>query len=132
MKPIDKKTSSYSSSQESRLKEFGDRLRAERRELVEALYEESRPGNEIVEGWQELDDPSEREIRDVEFSHRQSLRDRLRRVDKALERLSEHSYGLCDECGRQIADKRLDSDPAIALCIDCQEAAEGEVISPSL
>lgn len=131
MKTINRKKAD-SVPRDEQLKDIEEKLRTERRELVQVLYAESRPGNELVEGWQELDDPSERELREVEFSHRQSVYDRLRRIDKAIERLRENTYGSCAECGQQIAPKRLMADPAITLCIVCQEAAEGEIVSPSL
>lgn len=132
MKTKKRKEDENSALRIAQLKEIEGRLKTERREIVEALYAESRPGNELVEGWQELDDPSEREIRDVEFSHQQSLRERLRNIDKAVERLSDASYGICAECGQQISLKRLSIDPAVTLCIDCQGAMEGEIFSPSL
>ncbi len=46
----------------------------------------------------------------------------LRRIDAALRRISEDSYGLCQECDEPIADARLDADPTAALCIDCARA----------
>lgn len=48
----------------------------------------------------------------------------LRRVLIALKRLSTGDYGLCDNCGNDIAPARLELDPACALCIDCAEQLE--------
>jgi DnaK suppressor protein len=112
--------------------EIEEKLKTERRQIAEALNEKMHPGNELVEGWQELDDPSEREIREVEFSQREALCDRLRKIDGAIERLRDKTYGNCTECKRPIFTKRLMADPAIALCIDCQAATEGEVVAHSL
>jgi len=43
----------------------------------------------------------------------------LARIDQALKRLEEDEYGWCAECGDPIAYKRLEIDPAAALCIGC-------------
>jgi DnaK suppressor protein len=45
----------------------------------------------------------------------------LLRIDAALERLHNGSYGECLECGELIAEKRLDLDPSALLCIECAE-----------
>lgn len=112
--------------------EIEERLATERRQIAEALTEKTHPGNELVEGWQEIDDPSEREIREVEFSQREALCDRLRKIDGAIGRLRDKTYGNCAQCKRPISAKRLVVDPAITLCIECQAAIEGEVVAHSL
>lgn len=43
----------------------------------------------------------------------------LSRIDIALKRIDEDEYGWCAECGEPIAYKRLEIDPAAALCIGC-------------
>ena len=43
----------------------------------------------------------------------------LKRIDAALERVEAGDYGYCIECDEEIAPKRLEIDPATALCIDC-------------
>lgn len=43
----------------------------------------------------------------------------LRRIQAALKRWKDGEYGYCAECGDEIAEKRLDLDPATPLCIDC-------------
>lgn len=48
----------------------------------------------------------------------------LRRVEAALERFDSGEYGSCLRCGEQIAEQRLEVDPAATLCIGCASAAE--------
>lgn len=43
----------------------------------------------------------------------------LARIEIALSRMAEGEYGWCAECGEPIALRRLEIDPAAALCIDC-------------
>ncbi|WP_394550921.1 TraR/DksA family transcriptional regulator [Agromyces sp. MMS24-JH15] len=40
-------------------------------------------------------------------------------VRRALARLADHSYGICENCGRPIAVARLEARPTATLCIDC-------------
>jgi DnaK suppressor protein len=51
-----------------------------------------------------------------------SLRDTLREVQAALERLDGGTYGVCQRCGKQIAAERLEALPATRLCIACKRA----------
>lgn len=46
-----------------------------------------------------------------------------KRIERALEKLEEGSYGKCDNCGREIAAGRLKAAPESALCIDCARNA---------
>jgi DnaK suppressor protein len=46
------------------------------------------------------------------------------KVTEALARLEAHSYGACNECGEDIAEKRLRALPFAARCKTCQEAFE--------
>jgi DnaK suppressor protein len=40
-------------------------------------------------------------------------------VNRALAKLDEDTYGLCDTCGRPIAPARLSARPTAALCMEC-------------
>lgn len=52
-----------------------------------------------------------------------SLETALERIDRALVKLDEGTYGLCDVCGRPIAPKRLEAMPDSVLCIEHAAAA---------
>lgn len=43
----------------------------------------------------------------------------LVRINQAMNRLDAGDYGYCDECGEEIAAKRLEIDPAANLCVRC-------------
>jgi RNA polymerase-binding transcription factor DksA len=45
-------------------------------------------------------------------------------VRRALARIGRGTYGLCVNCGREIAPARLAARPEAALCIDCARSAE--------
>ena len=44
-------------------------------------------------------------------------------VRRALERIADGSYGVCTNCGEDIAEGRLEARPEAALCIDCASEA---------
>ena len=48
----------------------------------------------------------------------------LKRIEAALRRVEDGSYGECAACGEPIAAARLRMDPVIALCLDCARARE--------
>jgi RNA polymerase-binding transcription factor len=53
----------------------------------------------------------------------QNRRDiQTRRLNAALTRLAEGEYGYCEDCGEDIAPKRLELDPAASKCISCARA----------
>ena len=41
-------------------------------------------------------------------------------VDRALAKLDEGSYGICDRCGRPITPERLEAIPSATLCVTCR------------
>ena len=47
-------------------------------------------------------------------------------VDRALKRLDEGTYGLCEACGREIPAARLEIKPETRFCVDDQARAERE------
>ncbi len=48
----------------------------------------------------------------------------LKRIEAALRRVEDGSYGECIACGEPIAEARLRMDPAIDLCLACASARE--------
>lgn len=49
---------------------------------------------------------------------------RLQFVENALDRLERGTFGLCQDCGRAIEEKRLKAIPWAQLCLGCQKARE--------
>jgi RNA polymerase-binding transcription factor DksA len=47
-----------------------------------------------------------------------SLSDQLGDVERALAKLEKGTYGLCETCGKEIAEARLEAMPAARYCID--------------
>ena len=58
------------------------------------------------------------------IANQQQANDVLKRIELALARMDDDSYGDCLECGETIAYARLQAQPYAGLCIDCQSARE--------
>ena len=56
----------------------------------------------------------------------------LRRIDRALVRLKAGDYGLCQNCGGEIGEKRLEVLPFADLCFGCQQDKENRQSSREL
>ena len=48
----------------------------------------------------------------------------LEKIDLALQRLDEGTYGVCAQCGGPIPVERLLAKPSVSLCVSCQESKE--------
>ena len=64
---------------------------------------------------------------DIEFALLQMKTETLTKINAALERLEEGTYGYCYECGEEIAGQRLRALPFAARCRDCEEMHEVEL-----
>ncbi len=53
-------------------------------------------------------------------AHRKALHD----IDESLRKIKEGTYGICEECGEEISEKRLHVLPTASLCISCKENRE--------
>ena len=78
-------------------------------------------GNEILDEVDMALADTERGMK-MRLGNRESLY--FRKVEEALLRIKEGTYGLCTGCGEQIGLKRLEARPTAELCIECKEAAE--------
>ena len=48
----------------------------------------------------------------------------LDKIEKALAKIEDGSFGTCEECGEEISVKRLEARPETTLCIKCKEDQE--------
>ncbi len=44
----------------------------------------------------------------------------LKKIEEALERIDNNTFGICDECGLEIDVKRLEARPVTTMCIECK------------
>ena len=63
--------------------------------------------------------------REKEMAIEGNIEDLLSKINTALEKISEGSYGMCDACGEEINRSRLEALPWASFCRDCQDKIEG-------
>jgi DnaK suppressor protein len=105
-------------------------LEERRREIVSEVQGRMRDvradgANGAVQGVLDAAESSELDIQDeIEFALIQMKAETLNKIDEALRRLEEGTYGYCFECGEEVSEKRLRALPFAVRCKDCEEARE--------
>lgn len=97
-------------------------LRTQLAEIRERLAEMKKPpskGSTIGFGKRVGDGTSEAVSRFTEVGIANDLEVTASRIERALEKLDEGTYGVCDACGEPIAEGRLRAAPASSTCIEC-------------
>ena len=64
--------------------------------------------------------------RDLTIGLIQNGEEELRAIDEALERISNKTFGSCEECGKKVSKVRLAALPYVKNCIECQRQEEEE------
>ena len=93
--------------------------RAEMQERIEGLAKAPERGSGISFGKRVGDGTAEAVSRLNELGVGNNLVAGVARIDRALAKLDEGTYGVCDNCGRAIGPARLEVAPESTLCIDC-------------
>lgn len=97
--------------------------RAQTHERVAALARRPERGSALGFGKRIGDGTIEAVSRLTDIGVGQSLETALERLDRALAKLDEGTYGMCDECGEPIAPARLQAFPESVLCLPCAAAS---------
>ena len=83
---------------------------------------------EMTDDDETFPDPNDRASLESERNFTLRIRDRERKlvskIDKAIVRIEEGSFGICEECGCEISARRLEARPVTTLCIECKEEQE--------
>ncbi|HMK49285.1 MAG TPA: TraR/DksA family transcriptional regulator [Thermodesulfovibrionales bacterium] len=61
---------------------------------------------------------------DINLQHLGAHREDLLKIDEAIRKLAEGTYGICEDCGDEISEQRLKILPYAICCIDCKEKRE--------
>lgn len=62
--------------------------------------------------------------REHELALTQNARELLAQTERALARIADGSYGICDSCGQPIGKARLQAFPRAVLCVSCKQREE--------
>ena len=105
-------------------------LEERRREIMDQVQEKIRDvrtesPNSPTQGVLDAAESSEADIQDeIEFALIQMKAETLNKIEEALRRLDENTFGYCFECGEEISERRLRALPFAVRCKDCEEARE--------
>ena len=73
-------------------------------------------------------DPTDRASLESDRNFMLRIRDResklIKKIKKALERIENNTFGVCDKCGEDISIKRLKARPVTTQCIECKTKEE--------
>jgi len=73
-------------------------------------------------------DPADRATLETDRNFELRLRDRehklIKKIRKALERIEKDTFGICEDCGEEISEKRLMARPVTTQCIECKTKEE--------
>jgi DnaK suppressor protein len=114
------------------LEMFERLLLSQKKELLsdagKAVQEMNEPANSFA-------DPADRASWESESTRGLRIRDRerklLEKIDAALQRLVDGTYGECEECGDMISIGRLRARPVTTLCIQCKAEQEEKELKPN-
>ena len=122
------KTKAATKATTSRYNELKKMLEDRRRELMSEVQGKIRDvRSDNMKDREVLDQGESSEVdiqEDIEFALIQMKSETLVKIDAAIRRLEEGTYGDCFECGDEIAGARLRALPFAVRCKDCEEARE--------
>ena len=103
------------------------------RKLLTSMLEEAKQKGdstieELTDSNELFADPADRASAESDRAFTLRIRDRerrlIRKIQSALQRIDDGTYGICDECGEEITIPRLKARPVTRLCINCKAKQE--------
>jgi DnaK suppressor protein len=112
-------------------KKMADYKKILQQRLAELLSEADRAVKDISESEADTSsDPTDQAVQELDRSRLLRFKDRerklIRKIEKAIVRIDEGTYGACEACSQQISEPRLKARPMTTLCIDCATELESE------
>lgn len=98
--------------------EYKKRLEAERKKLLAQI--EENPHGDFGSDVDEDEEADEAEELGTRLGINQEYKERLAEIDVALSKIENGSYGICENCGKDIEEEILKVSPESLLCKDCK------------
>lgn len=112
---------------DEKLLDFKMRLNSERKAITDRMRSQE---EEEISLFRESDDDLFEQVSDPTLEVLEKLTDSeaklLGKIDLALSKIENGSYGICDSCKGEIPLKRLEAKPSVSLCRECQTEHEAE------
>ena len=101
-------------------------LERQRKAMLEEVVEDLANPN----GQEAFPDVSDQASAEAEQNFLMRIREReqrlIKKIDEALERMDQNTYGICERCEEEIPYPRLKARPVTTLCINCKTLEEQE------
>jgi DnaK suppressor protein len=111
---------------EKKIQEIKKKLIAQKK----ALLEEAEEALSKLPGQTVFPDLGDQATAETERSFMLRLRGRerrlLKKIENAIERIEQNTFGICDRCGNEIDIRRLEARPVTTMCIECKIQQEEE------
>src|SRR5580704_12305854 len=120
-KPASTSRKKFLAKVHQRLEEMKEKILAEMNQAARSEREGLKD-----EGMDTYDLASEERDREISFILSDRERVKIGAIDDALQRIGDGSYGICESCGLEIGEERLEALPFTRLCRDCQQDQERE------
>lgn len=96
--------------------------------INELLSEAGKTVSEMTNGKENYPDPNDRASLEADRNFELRIRDRERKLilkmQEAIKRIDDGTFGICEVCGGPISEKRLMARPVTTLCIECKTKQE--------
>lgn len=103
--------------------------------LDELLSGAEKAVNGMSEKDENFPDPTDRASHETDRNFLLRVKDRERRliskINEALKRIDDGTFGICELCGEDISEKRLEARPVTTCCIECKKEEEEQEKSRS-
>ncbi|WP_457621705.1 TraR/DksA family transcriptional regulator [Persephonella sp.] len=107
------------------LQKIREELLQKRSEIIESLSNNNSEDLNEKTGVDDAADIVASELsRETLYKLSQAERETLFLIDIALKKIESGTYGVCEECGAPIGEKRLQAIPWVRLCIECSQNEE--------
>ena len=97
-------------------------------QLLHEFFHGDKPVTDTDSALERLPDPSDRATMELVSGYNHHLKERkkgyIRKIDQALARLENGTYGICEACEEEISLERLKARPVTTLCIECKRKEE--------
>ena len=131
--PTPSAAKSVTAKRKVKISSQGKKYAAIRRDLVrqrKVMLEEAVEGLANPNGQEAFPDVSDQASAEAEQNFLMRIREReqrlIKKIDEALARMDQDTYGICERCEEEIPYPRLKARPVTTLCIDCKTLEEQE------
>jgi len=104
------------------LEKFKNLLLEEKSKITQAISQES--GLDVDFEGDEIDEIQGTLIVSIQNQLSGRDREKISKIDLALSKINQNTFGICEDCGEEIPERRLTFNPHSSTCVGCAEDRE--------